>query len=47
MLYEGSAEDGAAAQPKRTQLYIDNLTNDQQELIVKFSSDKRSIGIQI
>ena len=50
VLYEGSAEEGAVAEPKRTPLYTEHLSSDQQELlqsrIVEFSGNKRSISIQ-
>ena len=50
VLYEGSAEEGAVAEPKRTPLYTEHLSSDQQELlqsrIIEFSGNKRSIGIQ-
>ena len=50
VLYEGLAEEGAVAEPKRPPLYTEHLSSDQQELlqskIVEFSGNKRSIGIQ-
>ena len=50
MLYEGLAEEGAEAEPKRPPLYTEHLSSDQQELlqsrIVEFSGNKISIGIQ-